>query len=149
VDTLDYYIGKTAMQHGKTGVSRTFVLLPEENKTVIVGYYTLSPCEVRFGKLAAGDSKGKPKRHPIPAGKLARLAVSVDYQKQGFGKVLLINAMGNFLQAQEIIGMCALFVDAIDENAACFYKKYGFIQSSDDPLNLYLPTETIRAALTV
>jgi ribosomal protein S18 acetylase RimI-like enzyme len=148
VDTLDYYIGKTAMQHGENGIARTFVLVPEENKTIIVGYYTLTTCDVRLERLKKGDAKGKPRSHPIPAGKLARLAVSLDYQKQGLGKALLTNAMGNFLQAQDLMGMCALFVDAIDENAACFYRKYGFIQSSDDPLNLYLPTETIRKAFT-
>jgi len=134
------------MQHADNGIAKTYVLVSEENKTVIIGYYTLTLCEVRVDQLAEDDSKGMPKSHPIPAGKLARLAVSLNYQKQGYGKKLLINAMGSFLQAQEIIGMSALFVDAKDGKVACFYRKYGFIQGSDNPLNLYLPTETIRKA---
>jgi len=146
VDSLNYYVGKVARQHADNGVAKTYVLVSEENKTVILGYYTLTPCEVRIDELAESDSKGMPKRHPIPAAKLARLAVSLDHQKQGYGKKLLVNAMGSFLQAQEIIGMSALFVDAIDDNAAFFYRKYGFIQGGDDPLNLYLPTATIRKA---
>jgi len=147
VDSLDYYVGKVAMQHADNGIAKTYVLVPEENKTVITGYYTLTLCEVRIEQLAKEDSKGMPKHHPIPAGKLARLAVSLDYQKQGHGKKLLIHAMASFLHAQAIIGMSALFVDAKGEEAACFYRKYGFIQGSDNPLNLYLPTETIRKAL--
>lgn len=43
--------------------------------------------------------------------------------------------------------MCAMFVDAKDENAANFYRKYGFTQSSNDPLQFYLPTATIKKAL--
>lgn len=146
VDTLDYYIGKTAMQHAEKGVARTFVLVPEENKTVIIGYYSLTVCEVRFEQLSDADAKKLPKKHPIPAAKLARLAVSTKYQGQGYGAKLLVHAMESFLQAQEAVGMSAFFVDAKDEKAACFYRKYGFIQGGDNPLCLYLPTETIRRA---
>lgn len=144
VDKLDYYVGKIAMQHADSGVARTFVLVPEENKTIIIGYYSLTVCEVRFEQLSASDSKKLPKKHPIPAAKLARLAVSTEYQGQGYGAKLLVQAMETFLQAQDAVGMSALFVDAKDERAACFYRRFGFVQGGDDPLCLYLPTETIR-----
>jgi len=134
------------MQHADNGISRTFVLVPEENRTVILGYYTLTPCVVDVEQLGKMDAKGKPKNHPIPAGKLARLAVARDHQNKGLGTKLLVHAMEHYIQAQSAIGMCALFVDAIDEGAACFYRKLGFSRCSDNPLNLYLPTETIRKA---
>ncbi|MDX8407706.1 MAG: GNAT family N-acetyltransferase [Mariprofundaceae bacterium] len=134
------------MQHAEKGISRTFVLIPEENKTVILGYYTLTPCQVCVEKLGKEDAKDKPKNHPLPAGKLARLAVASGYQNKGLGTKLLVHAMEHFLQAQSAIGMCALFVDAIDEEAASFYERFGFIRCSDNPLHLYLPTETIREA---
>jgi len=146
VESLDYFIGKIAMQHAAKGISRTFVLVSKENKTVILGYYTLTPCQVHVDELDEKDAKDKPKTHPIPAGKLARLAVASDYQNQGLGTKLLVHAMEHFLQAQCAIGMCALFVDAIDENAARYYERFGFIRCSDNPLQLYLPTETIRKA---
>ncbi len=146
VESLDYFIGKTAMQHATKGISRTFVLVSEENKTVILGYYTLTACQVCVEELGKEDVKGKPKNHPIPAGKLARLAVASDYQNQGLGTKLLVHAMEHFLQAQSAIGMCALFVDAIDEDAARYYERFGFNRCSDHPLHLYLLTETIRKA---
>jgi len=146
VSSLDYYIGKVAMQHADNGIAKTFVIIPEHNPTIIIGYYTLTVAEVRFESLDQQDSKKMPKRHPIPVGKLARLAVSTDYQKQGYGKKLLVHAMGNYLLAQGAVGMSALFVDAKDEAAACFYRKYGFIQASDNPLSFYLSTGTIKAA---
>ncbi len=146
VQPLDYYIGKTALQHAQKGISRTFVLVPEENRTVIIGYYTLTPCQIRIDSLREEHGKTKPKDHPIPACKLARLAVATEWQKKGLGTKLLVHAMEHYLQAQSLIGMCALFVDAKDENAARFYEKFGFVRSCDDPLQLYLPTETIREA---
>jgi len=146
-DQLDYFIGKTAAQHIRTGVSRTFVLVPKANQTVIIGYYSITTCDVRVESFQPSDSKKLPKRHSLPAGRLARLAVAMEYRRQGFGEKLLIHAMRNYTSAQEAVGMCALFVDAKDENAANFYRKYGFTQSSNDSLQFYLPTATIRKAL--
>jgi len=136
------------MQHADKGISRTFVLVAKENRAEILGYYTLTPCQVHVEQLSKSDARGKPKNHPIPAGKLARLAVTNGHQHNGLGTKLLVHAMEHYIQAQSVIGMCALFVDAINENAACFYEKFGFVQSSDNPLQLYLPTETIRKAFS-
>jgi len=147
VEKLDYFLGKTAMQHAENGISKSFVLLSDDNKTVIIGYFTLTICEVTIEQLNKADAKKLPKGHPLPAGKLARLAVSTDYQKRGYGKDLLISAMKHFILAHDQVGMSALFVDAKNDSAASFYQKYGFIQSCDDPLNLYLPTQTIKNAL--
>ncbi|TLS72802.1 GNAT family N-acetyltransferase [Mariprofundus erugo] len=146
VGELDYFLGKVAMQHADKGISRTFVMVPEENRTIIIGFYTLTVCEVKFDQFASDDSKPLPKNHPIPAAKLARLAVARDFRGQHFGTKLLIHAMESFLQAQSVVGMSALFVNAKDDQAACFYRKYGFSPCSDDPLCLYLPTDTIRRA---
>lgn len=146
VEALDYFLKKTAMQHIDNGVSKTFVLLQDEGSTTIMGYFTLTICEVQVEQLEKKNRKGLPTRHDLPAGKLARLAISQQQQGQGFGKQLLVNAMKHFLQAHEHIGMSALFVNAKDKQAASFYQKYGFIQSCDDPLYLYLPTSTIKAA---
>jgi hypothetical protein len=36
-----------------------------------------------------------------------------------------------------------VFVEAIDDEAAPFYKKYGFIELPEDKLKLFLPMKTI------
>lgn len=123
------------------------MLVPKANQTVIIGYYSITTCDVRVESFQPSDGKKLPKRHSLLAGRLARLAVATEFKGQGFGEKLLIHAMRNYLSAQEAVGMCALFVDAKDENAANFYRRYGFIQSSNDPMQFYLPTATIRKAL--
>jgi hypothetical protein len=39
-------------------------------------------------------------------------------------------------------------VDAIDPEAARFYRKYGFIEFLDDPLRLFLPRKTIAKSFS-
>jgi len=38
-------------------------------------------------------------------------------------------------------------VDALDDQAAAFYRRYGFAPLLDDPLHLYLPIATVEDVL--
>jgi hypothetical protein len=37
-------------------------------------------------------------------------------------------------------------VDALDSDALAFYERFGFSALTDDPMRLFLPVSTIRAA---
>jgi N-acetylglutamate synthase-like GNAT family acetyltransferase len=75
---------------------------------------------------------------------LARLAVDHREAGQGLGKALLKNAMLRTLQAAEIAGLKAIFVQAKDARAEQFYAKHGFIPSPDDPLHLFFPIGSLK-----
>src|SRR5262249_39430055 len=68
-------------------------------------------------------------------------------QGQGLGEALLIDAFRRTLAVSESLGVHAVEVDAIDEQAKAFYEKYGFVTLTGQPLRLYLPIATIRKAL--
>jgi N-acetylglutamate synthase-like GNAT family acetyltransferase len=51
----------------------------------------------------------------------------------------MYHALNRAAQVADEVGGYALFVDAKDEQAAAFYKKYGFIPFPDDPLILCMP----------
>ncbi len=142
---LDMYLGKTAMQHIDKNISKTFVLVEDENPTVIIGYYTLAPCVIEAETLPAEQIKKLPK-HGLIGAKVGRLAVAEPYQGQGYGKFLLISAMEKFIFIADNLGLVALFVDAKNEHVACFYKKIGFEICCDDPLHLFMPTKKIKQA---
>jgi hypothetical protein len=40
-------------------------------------------------------------------------------------------------------------VEAIDNDAAAFYRKYGFIELPDDRLKLFLPMKTVAQLFSV
>jgi GNAT superfamily N-acetyltransferase len=139
---LDRFLARFALQAQQSNSSRTYVGL---QGTRIVGFYTLVAGEVQHNQAPERVAKGM-SRHPIPLLVLARLAVHAEWQGRGVGARLLFDAFGRCLQAADIIGARALAVHAKDEQAAAFYRHFGFIASSTDTRHLFLLIKDIRAA---
>jgi len=139
------YLDKTAMQHVEKNISKTFVLVEDDNPTVIIGYYTIAPCTIETEALPAKQIKNLPE-HGLIGAKIGRLAVAESHQQHGHGKFLLMSAMEKYIHIADNLGLVALFVDAKDDDVACFYKKFGFEVCCDDPLHLYMPTKMIKKA---
>jgi len=143
VPALNAFLKATARQHGVKGISRTFVLSEREKPATILGYFTLTLCEVRMADLPTKYVKKYP-QHGLPAVRLARLAVSRKYQGKGYGGLLLADAIHRTVLIAEQAGVIGLFVDAKDECARLFYEHYGFVALPDHDLQLFLPLETLR-----
>jgi len=143
VPELNSFLKATARQHSDKGISRTFVLSDQEKP--ILGYFTLTLCEVRMEHLPATYAKKYP-QHGLPAVRLARLAVSRKYQRKGYGGLLLAEAIHRTVLIAEQAGLIGLFVDAKDERAHKFYERYGFVSLPDHVLQLFMPLETLRLA---
>lgn len=139
---LNRYLLQTARQHIDKGISRTFVLVDDEDPSQILGFYTLAFCEIFINKLPVKWAKKLPERPP--ATKLARLAVVKHMQQKGLGTHMMIDAMDKVLKVSEHIGIIGFFVDAKNDEAASFYSQFGFIPLPDSPLELFLPIETLR-----
>jgi len=143
---LNSYLSNTARQHSEKGISRTFVIVDDENPSEILGFFSLASCEILVEKLPGKYAKKYPSR--APAVKLARLAVSKTMQRKGLGAHMMINAMYRVLRVAEHLGIIGFFVDAKDAEAAMYYKQFGFIPLPDNPLELFLPLATIRQAFS-
>ena len=85
--------------------------------------------------------------HPVPVVLLARLAVDKSTQGVGLGDWLLLDALQRSVDISSGLGIHAVEVDALDDQAAAFYRKYGFMPLLDEPLHLYLPLATAEATL--
>lgn len=143
--TLDTFVTRFATQYEKRGLARTFVLTADDDPKVL-GYYSLAASSVSFESVPPEMSQRLP-RHPISAVLLARLAVDQSAHRQGHGKRLLRDAMARLLAAAESVGIHLLIVDAIDDEAAAFYERFGFSRFADQPDRLYLPVETVRKSV--
>jgi GNAT superfamily N-acetyltransferase len=139
---LNEWLQSIAGQHQQKGLSKTFVAVLDEDPSAILGYYALTVCEVRTEDLPKAASKRLPRT--TPGIRLGRLAIDLTMQGQGLGKLLLLNAMERSNAVSTEIGVHALFVDAIDDAAADFYRKYGFIPSPDQPLKLFISLSQLR-----
>jgi len=146
-EALNVYLRQTARQHTERGISRTFVLADETaaEPRPILGFFTLNICQLRAEQLPPELVRKLPRE--VSGLKLGRLAIARDRQRQGLGGVLLVAAMRKVIEVFESAGGIGLFVDAKDEAARSYYERFGFIPLSDEPLQLFLPLQTLWEVL--
>lgn len=142
---LDDFLRRLVTQYEKRNLGRTYVAVRAGEKKVC-GYFTLASGAISFQNLPEPSARKLPK-HPVPVILLARLAVDQDVQGQGLGESLLLDALQRCLELADKLGIHAVEVDAIDQQAKAFYQKYGFVPLLDHELHLFLPVSTIRDAL--
>ncbi len=133
---LNDWLRQVARQHQDKGLSKTFVAVREEAPNRICGYYALTLAELEHRHLPEACRKKLPRR--IPGVRLGRLAVARQYQGKGLGELLLVDAMTRAQRIYVEAGGIGLFVDALDEQAAGYYRSFGFAASPDNPLLLFL-----------
>ena len=111
-----------------------------------MGYYSLSA-----GSLAANDlperSRSRLPRYPVPVVLLGRLAVAKSHQNKGLGSLLLTDSLQRVLQASQVMAVYAVVVDALNDQAAEFYRQFGFISLPSQPLKLFLPMDSIATLI--
>ena len=134
---LNDWLCKVARQHQDKGLSNTFVATLENDPERICGYYALTLTEVDRRYLPEAYWKKLPKR--IPGIRLGRLAVDQHYQGKRLGESLLMDAISRAQRVHQEAGVVGLFVDALDEHAAGFYRHFGFMAAPDNPLMFFLP----------
>lgn len=141
---LDVFLRTQAGQYERKDVGRTFVACrPNSNR--VIGYYTLAASAVEFAAVPEKLAKKLPK-HPVPTILLGRLAVDTSARGEGLGRELLMDALRRVLTVAETLGVFAVHVHALDDEARAFYEKFGFVALAAQPRHLMLPLATIRAA---
>lgn len=140
-ELLNAYLLKYAVQDDKRNVSRTYVYVEDK---IIVGFVTLCAAQIELEEMPNDFSK-LPK-YPIPAIKIARLAIDKNYQKSGYGKELLRFALIRVASISKEIGIKVIVVDAKEE-AKTFYEHYGFVPLKTRKNTYVLPIEQILSAL--
>lgn len=133
---LNDWLWQVARQHQDKGLSKTFAAICDEEPARICGYYALTLAELENRHLPDAWRKKLPRR--IPGVRLGRLAVDRQYQGKGLGELLLIDALTRARRIYTEAGGIGLFVDALDEQAAGYYRRFGFEASPDNPLLLFL-----------
>ena len=139
---LTDWLKQRASQFEKRDLARTYVAT-KPGRQDRLGYYAISNHRVTHEALPAQEAKGLP-RLDVPVVLLGRLAVDLTVQGQGLGSMLLIDALRRAQHLAEHVGVRAVEVDAIDEEARQFYLRFGFVPSLDDMNHLFLSMSVIR-----
>ena len=78
---------------------------------------------------------------PLPAVLLGRLAIDRTWQGKGLGADLLRDAVLRVVGAAAAVGVRAMLVHAISDDAKAFYEKHGFRSSPLEPMTLMITLE--------
>jgi GNAT superfamily N-acetyltransferase len=141
---LHLFFRQFAARHRAAGISMTVVLPAKENDADICAYYTLSHTEMNRLTLPNAAAKRLP-HYPIPVILVAQLAVHLQAQGQGLGKVTLVRALQHAHEINEHLPSYAVVVDALDEDVQEFYEQFGFelLDTHNHRKRLFLPMKTI------
>ena len=141
-ESLDQYLKNQAGQAVGKNLAAVFILTPDGKK--IAGYYTLSSYAVKLDDIPEEIGKKLTRMGEVPATLLGRLARSVEFRGQRIGGVLLVDALKRALRNSARIASWAVLVDAINEEAAEFYRPHGFVSFPNQPKRLFLPMNSVR-----
>ena len=142
VAPLDEWLKRRARRNEAEGASRTFVCCAGKR---VVGYYSLAASSVMHDAATGRVRRNMP--DPVPALLLGRLAVDKAWQGQGLGADLLQDAVLRTLTAAEMVGIRAILVHAISEDAKSFYEKHGFRASPVEPMLLMITVDEANRML--
>ena len=141
---LDTYFRTHASQDVRRRIANCYVLV-EAATGRIAAFYTLSAASIPLVDLPPETTRRLPRYPTLPAVRIGRLAVDERFQRKGLGELLLMNAMHRTVEGAA--AAFALLVDAKNDRAAAFYRRYGFQPLVGRPLTLFLPIETAQKAL--
>jgi len=143
--SLDGWLRNRALA-GEGLSARTYVICDADRPVRIVGYYAISTAmEQRNALPSAKLRRAMPERVPLLL--IGRLAVDRGFQGLGLGTDLLSDALRRCLAASEIAGARGVVAHAIDEDAAGFYRRHGFLLSPLGERVMLLPIEMVRTLL--
>ncbi|HET9679820.1 MAG TPA: GNAT family N-acetyltransferase [Gammaproteobacteria bacterium] len=122
---LNDWLLRHARQAKGSGSANTYVVTDD---TRIAGYYSLTVVQIENQEAPDRIRKGMG-QYPIPVVVLGRLAVSLKDQGRGIGIGMLQDAIRRTLQTAELAAVRAILTHPIDDEAARFYTRFGFIPS--------------------
>ena len=143
IEVLNEFLSQYAIKNDELGIGRTFVALNHNN--FVSGYFTLATAQVAYQKIP-DKYRDKLPKYPIPALRIARLAVDKELQGKGVGGWLLSQVFIKTIQVAEITGLYLIIVDA-KETSKSFYEHYGFQKFMDEELSYFVVIDTIRKAI--
>lgn len=120
-EELDRWLRRSARVAAAAGTAATYVLCRGPG---VVGYYALAMSSLGHERAPSRLRRGMP--DPVPVVLLARLALDRSEQGQHLGGYLLVDALRRCVRGGREFGARAVIVDAIDDQAADFYRHFDF-----------------------
>ena len=143
-EALDRYLRTQATQDIRRRIASCFVAI-EVKTGQLAAYYTIAAASIPTAQLPPETIKRLPRYPTLPAVRIGRLAVDLQFQGRGLGAAILADATSRTMQSPPAV--FALLVDAKNDEAVAFYERYGFRPLASLPRTLFLPMATAEKLL--
>lgn len=149
---LNNFLLNSAKESESRGLSKIHILCEQKDRTkddnyIVKGYFSLTSSNVRISDLPEKMTKRYPNyvndNGTIPTTLLARLARDKRYYGEGVGSLLLINALKTVAKGWDYVNSIGLLVHAKHEDAAKFYREFGFFSLPSNNLHLFMPRKSV------
>jgi GNAT superfamily N-acetyltransferase len=140
---LNNWLQVRALSNHKNGFTAVMVV---QRELRVVGFFGLAPTSAPPPIFPRSLKTGQPP-DPIPCLLLGQLAVDRSCAGQGLGSVLLKHAYIRTVAAAKLVGGRALLVNAIDDEAADYWRRKGFKPTHENPKILFQSMKDIEATL--
>ena len=133
---LDAYLHKQAGQDMRRGFATVIAAREENSPEKVVGFYTLSAASILLTALPSETARKMPRYPAVPALRLGRLAVDMSLHGQHIGSLLVLDALRRACRNE--LAWAIFLVEAKNERAANFYKKFLFQRFGQNTLALWM-----------
>jgi len=152
IDQVDNYFRKTANKLAKASNIRLYVMVAPGGQ--MIGFYSLNAHSVDYRDLPTKYARTRPSHGNIPAAYISMIARDHRFAGQGFGSVLLADALKRIERAANQVGIAVVILDVLDcgnpervSRRKALYEGFGFLPLPSHDLRLFLPVATIKQLL--
>ena len=138
---INQHIHRFAKKNTVAGFGRAYVLVKPGHSRVWA-YYTLAAYSIDASEFHSLDNCPQ----KVSVALLGRFGVDKVLKKQGYGDRLMADVFSRALDAADVIGIHAVFLNAKNRKLASHYSKYGFMSLPDNILNMSIAIKTLRSA---
>ena len=125
-EPINVFLRHQALQDHERDLSRTMVLVDDGiDANRIVGYHTLVMAHVKQEEIPGERSTIK---RGIPVILLGQLGVDREFQRRGYGELLLMDAQARVHGISLRTGVRAMMLDARNDTLAHWYEAHDFIR---------------------
>lgn len=143
---LNRFLLNKALESESRGLCTTHLFCSAVDDQIdILGYFSLATTSINIKDLPAKLTERYPLyvRDSLTITLLARLALDKPFHRQGKGGLLLIEALKVAAASWKLVNSIGLVVQAKHDQAAQFYKSYGFISLANKDLELFMPRKRV------
>ncbi len=121
-------------------------VLRDRDTDLIVGFYTLSTASADFSAVPERFTAHLP-RYPVPVALLGRMGVDRRFERQGFGKRLVIDALIRVYR-QDVMAVYGMVVDPKEGVRDFYTENFDFVPLGDNSHRLFLHPQSFIHSLS-